>query len=369
MNRLQKRIASAVAASAVMLQLAVPALASTQIIISGNGAGSDNYGTVVESNTTTVTQSNEANVTNNVVAKSTTDDASANFNVGDVTVKSGDADTTVNVTNDLNTNVAHVDCCDASGNTEVEISGNGAKSTNTVALTEASVLATNQDNKANVLNHVYAKSDSGDLEADLNTNGDVMVKSGNATTDVTVSTHANTNIATVGTPLGGSTNPTASFIISGNGAFADNFINATLAKTNVSDQDNLANITNAVHAKSKCGDLGAEFNTGGDTTVWSGDATTTANVTNDVNFNYAALNCGCAEWDVMAKIHGNGAEGGYGHHHWWDTADNVINLTLANTKAYGQDNLANLNNDLGWLYADTGDLDSDLNTGESGTDP
>ncbi len=368
MNKIQKTIASAVAASAVLVQLAAPALA-TEIVITNNGSGADNYATVVETSTTTVSQSNVANVTNNVDADANTGNNGADFNTGGSTVvKSGDAATSVTVTNELNSNVADLDCCDNTSGTSVKIDGNGAKTDNTVALTNVKVTALNQDNVANVLNNVNADANTGKNGADLNTNGDVLVSSGKASSTVAVSTKANTNFAVVGSPLGGLPTSATSFIISDNGAYSDNFINATLVKTSSLDQDNLANVVNDVDADAKTSHNGADFNTGGDVYVLSGDAATTASVSNDVNFNYASLNCECAGWDVLAKINGNGASAG--NHHWWlDPADNVINLSLTSAKAYAQDNLANLDNDLRWLDAETGHNYADLNTGEGDSDP
>src|SRR4029079_13974415 len=84
---------------------------------------------------------------------------------------------------------------------------------------------------------------------------------------------------------------------------------------------------------------------------------------NAVNFNFADVDCGC-EWDVLAKIAGNGAEE---HHN--DEVDNLISLLLDNVQAVGQGNTANLTNDVDDADADTGDNETGFNTGEVGSDP
>lgn len=371
MNKLQKRIASAIAASAVFVQLSAPALATTSIVISGNGSGSVNYGTVTETSTTTVTQGNTANVTNNVDADANTGENSANYNTGGGTVVStGDAGTNVSVANNLNSNAAHVDCCDNSGGTDVTINGNGSFSQNTVELTDTSTTKLDQDNRATVTNTVDSDTTTGENGAKLNTGGDVVVLTGKASTDVSVSTTANSNVATVGTPTAGN-NPSASFHITGNGALSDNYIRAKLVKSSTLEQDNYARVVNNVDADADTGSNNAGFNTGGEAVINTGDAYAKAEVNNDVNFNYASLNCGCAGWDVMAKISGNGAnpEKYTDNMHMSLLGDNVIDLTLANTKVYGQDNNTSLDNDLRWLDAKTGGNDNSSNTGEGNSDP
>ena len=46
MNKFQKRIMSVVAGATLLVNTAMPAFASTTIVISGNGAGSNNSTTV-----------------------------------------------------------------------------------------------------------------------------------------------------------------------------------------------------------------------------------------------------------------------------------------------------------------------------------
>ena len=273
MTNLKRRIISAAAAGVMALNVVTPALA-TEIVIDGNGANSDNYVTVNNTNTTSVTQNNTANVTNTVKTDADTGDNKANYNTGgNVGIQTGDAEVKANVSNTLNSNQAQVNCCAAAG-TDVKISGNGAKSDNTVKL-------------------------------------------------------GNTNLNSV-------------------------------------TQNNNAKVTNDVDADAETGDNDANFNTGGDVVIMTGDAKAKVDVDNSVNFNAADIDCGC-EFDVLAKIAGNGAEAD-NHHHgwfkkWWDKDQNVITLDLVNTQLVGQTNGANLNNDVDVDDAETGDNEASSNTG------
>jgi len=364
MTNFKKQIVSAVAAGAMLLNVAMPALASTEIVISGNGAGSDNWSTVNQTSNTTVTQNNTANVTNDVDADAKTGGNDANYNTGgDVTIDTGDAKVEADVNNTLNSNSADVQCC-AGGDTNVEISGNGAYSDNGVELKQNTTTKVTQGNNAYVTNDVDADAKTGWNDANGNTGGDVTVKTGKATVDVDVATIANVNSAKVGSSLG-SSNPSASFVITGNGAGSENFIGAILGKATTVTQNNQAKITNDVDADAKTGGNDANYNTGGDVLIDTGNATVMADVDNAVNFNHADVDCGCT-WDVLAKIAGNGAEGEYENN---EGDDNIILLTLNSTQAVGQGNNANLDNNLEDLNAKTGYNDAELNTGDPGSDP
>lgn len=359
------KLTTAIATGAVLLNAMAPlALATTTIEISGNGAGSDNYVTLNQASTQTVTQSNTANVTNNVDADAKTGGNDANFNTGGtVVIDTGDAKSKVNITNDLNKNLAEVKCC-TPGNTNVTVSGNGANTNNTVALGQSTVTAVVQSNNANVTNDVGADAKTGYNDAMKNTGGPVLIVTGNATADIDVSTKANVNEAQVGNNGTGAANTSATFVISGNGAGSNNFINAALAKVNTVSQQNSAHIKNDVDANAKTGENDANFNTGGDVIIATGYAKVLADVNNTVNFNAADIDCGCT-FDVKAKIDGNGATGNQ------ESKDpNVINLGLNSIQAIGQGNGSFLNNELEDLDAKTGGNDVESNTGSvEGSDP
>lgn len=372
MNKFQKKVAAAIASAGLLVNAALPVFA-TEIIISGNGAGSDNFAEVNQNTTTTVSQDNNAFVVNNVDSSAKTGGNTAEFNTGGgVVIGTGDATSVVDVSNTLNTNSAAVACCETGG-TDVLIKDNGAFTLNNVKLNQNNTVVVDQDNNAMVMNYVDSDADTGNNKAGLNTGGDVVILTGKAGSGVTVSTQANSNSALVG---GGSALvlPTASFRIIGNGAGSDNYITANLNKLAVVDQDNFAFVKNHVDADAKTGKNDAMFNTGGDVVIGTGDATSLVDVDNMVNFNHASIDCGCT-WDVLAKIEGNGAdvpgclqESVLGCFPVLSDP-NVITLNLNSTQVYGQDNLAKLFNDVD-ADAKTGKNDNSLNTGDVlGGDP
>lgn len=366
MTNITRKFGTAVATVALLANsFAGIAAAGTTIEITGNGAGADSAVQVQQVSNTSVTQNNTANVTNNVDSNASTGGNDANYNTGgDVHIDTGKASSDATVSNVLNSNSAEVDCC-ASGDTEVTISGNGAKSDNAVDLTQATNTIIDQDNQANVTNNVDSSAKTGKNDANGNTGGDVTIYTGDAYADSSVSTVANVNSARV--KGGHGSNPSASFLITGNGYGSDNYILAALASNTIVDQDNNANITNNVDADAKTGKNDANYNTGGDVMIDTGNADADVIVDNSVNFNFADLDCGCL-WDVTAKIAGNGADGYSHHRHGKSEPDNYIGLNLATAQAAAQDNQAYLTNNAD-ADAKTGYNEAELNTGEPESDP
>lgn len=375
-NIMNKQIASVIAAGSLFINTALPVFAQTTVSISGNGAGSDNWATVSDTNTTTVTQTNTAFVTNTIDVEAETGENSANFNTGgDVAVVTGDAVANIDVSNTLNTNAAQVNCC-YTGATDVTVSGNGAFSENGVLLDKTNDISLNQVNTAYVDNYVDAEAETGENDALANTNGDVVIATGHAMVDVDVATVANANHAVVGgaVPAGQS----ASFRILNNGAGSDNYITALLSKGVTLDQTNYADVYNYVDVEAETGENDASFSTGGDVVIDTGNAEARVDIDNHLNFNHAAVDCGCT-WDVLAKIEGNGASlfplngsasllpiiGG--------TGENLITLALNSNRTIGQANLGLLDNYVGGeeeeLEVDTGDNTIFGSTAGSYSDP
>lgn len=362
MTNFKKQVFSVLAAGSLLVSVASPALADTNVTISGNGAGSTNFNTVSQTNTNTVTQNNDAHVTNNVTSNASTGGNDAGFNTGgNVSVETGNATTVANVTNALNSNAAQIAGCNCAGDTNVAVTGNGAQSKNTVTLGSTNVNTVSQDNNASVTNNVDNNAKTGYNDANGNTGGNVSVSTGNATASTTVKTVANANSASIGGGAGAG-NSSASFVITGNGAGSNNWINAGLTNVNSIDQNNSAHILNDVDSDAKTGGNDAGFNTGGNVEITTGNAGAGATVDNMVNFNSANLDCGCVT-DVLAKIAGNGA--GVGE----NGSQNTIALGLTNVNSIGQDNGNCLFNEVD-ANAKTGYNDANSNTGSVlGNDP
>lgn len=354
---LKRKIATAIATGGLLLNLLSPAaFAATTIEISGNGSSSDNTTTVNQTQSNTVVQNNNATINNNVDATSNTGGNSANDNTGgSVTVDTGNARTTVDVTNRANSNTADVNNCNCSGDTTVKISGNGTSSDNNVNLDTTHTNSVFQTNTANFNNRIDANARTGDNRANDNTGGDVMVRTGSATSDVTVNNAANANTAMIGNGSGTHRGGTLSATISGNGSRSDNTIDLDISNDSTIVQDNNANFRNRIDANSRTGDNRADDNTGGDVTIDTGNARSMVDIDNMANFNSASSDCGCL-LDLTAKISGNGTE-----------SDNRLTADLTNDLSVFQgeersgnrarfDNLVDAN-------SRTGDNRSDDNTG------
>ena len=323
MTSLQKKVTSAIAAGALLLQVALPVLAqSTTLVITGNGAESDSDINVAQTTTTTVVQNNTANISNDVDADADTGNNDANYNTGGaVSISTGDAATGVAISNTANSNVAEVNgCCDA--DVEVEISENGYKSDNEANLKLNTATNVFQNNSANIKNDVDADSDTGDNDANYNTGGPVSIETGDADTTVLIANQANSNWAKVGDGSGGAS---VKLKIVGNLAESDNDINLLFDRSLTLTQDNYANIKNDVDADSDTGKNDANYN-GGAVSIDTGDATVGVGIDNMANFNFADLDCGCI-LDVLAKVAGNGYK-----------SDNEINAALLDSKLAFQSN-------------------------------
>src|SRR3990167_758457 len=242
--------------------------------------------------------------------------------------------------------------------TSIEVTGNGYNSDNTAVVTQTNTTNVIQSNSATVVNYIDADADTGDNDANYNTGGDVVVSTGNAKTYVDVATTANSNLALVGgngAQAGG-----VSALITGNGYNADSDLTLTHVKTINIAQDNWAWVDNHVDAEAETGDNDANYNTGGDAAILTGNALTDIDIDNHVNFNAADVDCGCL-FDLDAKIGANGA----------DTDNDILaafidSLYIDQGFLYG--NIASLSNHVD-TDSDTGENDVEKNTGLPEGDP
>lgn len=352
---LKRRLVTGFATGAILLNTLMPvAFADTTISINGNGSDSDNNANVSFEQSTTVVQNNDAQITNDVRVDANTGDNEANDNTGgDVSVQTGDVDAEVSVTNVANKNVADVECC-TGGDKEIEISKNGSDSDNTVDFDWKNNIDVFQENDANIRNDVRVEANTGDNEANDNTDGDVSIETGDADVSVSVTNMANANFANVGN---GDNGGDVSLRITGNGSDSDNEIDLDFDSSIVISQDNDADIDNDIRVDADTGDNEAEDNTGDDVSIETGDIDSEVDVHNMVNFNWADLDCGCLLEDLTVEISKNGAD-----------SDNSIeadfNFNDDEEEGVFQENDINLDNDLEDLEFDTGDNEAEDNTGD-----
>jgi hypothetical protein len=352
-----KRIITAIATGAVLVNAMAPLAFADTLTVSGNGALSNNAVNVTNTAATVVNQTNNTNITNHVDSNASTGGNSSNFNTGgNSTIQTQNASTNVSVTNAAGLNQANISCgCNNSGAT-VNITGNGAESNNGVGVNNASTIFLNQDNNSRFNNDIDANATTGKNDSSFNTGGSTIISTGVASTTVNVNNKANANIANVG----GSSDPNAggsSVTISGNGALSNNGVALNQVSALVLDQTNNANIRNDVDANARTGNNTAQFNTGGFTGIGTGNATTNVNVNNLANFNAADLNCDCTFDGLTVKVAGNGAE-----------SDNGVVADSASSVFPDQTNGTSLFNDVDG-NAKTGLNDLGFSTGSVNGDP
>lgn len=359
MTKLKRQIIAVAGAAALLLQTAAPALGSTTIVVGGNASDTKNTANVTMTSNATVVQDNKAKVTNNVTVNSQTGKNTANENnLGDVKVDTGNSNVDAKVTNTLNKNVAHVDCC-PKGDTEVLIEKNGSKSDNTVSLKQDDDTEIHQNNYAGVDNKVRVDAGTGNNEANKNNGGSVRVGTGDSAVKVTESTHANENWARIGGKNDDKGGKLSARIVN-NASDTKNNINLTLDRDALIVQDNRADVDNDAHVKSETGNNEANKNNGGKVAIDTGDSTVEVWLTTDVNFNKAALDCGCL-LDVLAKVDGNAVN-----------SKNEIRATLDDDRAVfqggrkGGGNDADVDNRAD-VKGHTGDNDASKNNAGSGS--
>jgi len=353
MTNLQKKLTTALATGAVLANAFVPVAFAAELTISGNGSNSDSDINVNNNSDTTVAQTNTANVRNTVNVNADTGNNSASDNTGgDVRVRTGDANTDVNVKNILNSNVADVQNCGGCNlNYDLEVSGNGTRSDNKIDVDSDRNVALYQTNNADVDNNVDVNADSGSNDVNDNTGGDVTVRTGDIDTEVRLKTVANANSARIGGGSGSNAGGISARIL-GNGSESDNDIYLDFNSDVLLTQTNFADVDNHVDVDADTGYNDVNDNTGGSVALLTGDADATVVVDNMVNFNAADIdNCGCGDL-LTAKIAGNGTH-----------SDNKIDYDADKHLDTFQTNRGNLYNRLN-VDGDTGDNDVEDNTGE-----
>jgi len=302
-------------------------LGDTHILISENGAETDNDATIKDYGDIYVDQYNKAFVKNDVDADADTGDNDANQNTGgEVLVATGNAKAKVEISTIANANEVQVGSGGQSGSElSAEIVGNGYKSINDIYLKLDQDITLNQENSAKVFNEVDADADTGDNDANQNTGGDVLLHTGNAKTWIEVDNMVNFNSADV--DCGCVVDLLAKIGV--NGAETDNDIYAKLGNDLWVNQGydgagNFALLKNYLDGDSDTGKNDVDQNTGdpeGDPAILTGDAWDHVAVENSGNVNVYGEGAGI-DWPELPN---------------WSDFDFDFNITL------------NLGQLMGWL--------------------
>jgi hypothetical protein len=357
MKDLAKKVAIGVATGALVMQsLVIPSFATVNVVVSGNGADSENTVDVSKTNTTAVQQTNTANVSNNIDAKANSGDNEVKDSTGgDVKIDTGDADSAVVVKNTLNSNEASVACGGCPTDLGILVSGNGAHSTSDVNTSLTNTTQVDQNNAANVENHVDAKSNTGKNDVKDSTGGNVSIDTGDASAWAAVTNKANANVANVSNGAGAESGA-LDILVTGNGAHSENDVNTALSNTTWLKQNNWADISNDVEVDANTGKNRADDNTGGSSSISTGNADSAAKVDNMANFNVAHVE-DCCQFDGLVKVAGNGAD-----------SENDVNFDVASVLVNTQDNSFSCGENKSWLEwwrNDCNNVEAKSNTGKN----
>jgi hypothetical protein len=302
---------------------------------SGNGVDSTNDAHVNAAVDSLTFQQNDASVENSMILESDSGNNSADKNTGgDSIIETGDASVSANAltfaNNNLEGNVIYSVvnifgdlvgdlifpegmCCFESAT--AQNMGNGADSQNSADLDLSNTDLTYQFNNVDIKNNLIIYADTGENVTSKNTGGSSSIETGKANVEAEVVNIANTNIAggdwwlvivneagnwvgkILGAPVGAlfagssgfdiSENEEGEFFVtnSGNGANSQNTISVNQDMMDTTVQTNTADITNNLNLSANTGDNSASRNTGGDSSITTGDANVIANLVNFVNNN------------------------------------------------------------------------------------
>jgi hypothetical protein len=410
---------------------------SSVVLNDENGSGSANTGTASSTVVDSTNQNNSALVGSSLNQGTTTGESSASFNVGDTNLTTGNANTSGTAITSVNTNMDGVmvsefnvidnhkgdiilsdaallqNCisgCPGGAGTATNV-GNGADTTNNSTSTANTTDNTNQNNTAGVGNNMTLDANSGDNKASFNGNGDTTLTTGDANISANSLTFANNNLsgnvtyAVVNiygdlegdivlpefTAWDAGANGTTATNTNNDASSTNNAI-ANSANTDNTFQNNDATIANTLVLDTNTGENDASANTGGDTTIKTGNTNIDANVLNVANSNldggtwYLVLVnvagrwigrlIGSPEGSTMAGSEGTefeiGSDGaisaslGAVNDGNGAGSENNATATSTNTSNTTQNNTANINNTLN-LSANTGGNSTSYNTGGDST--
>jgi hypothetical protein len=285
----RRRITSVVFITLGILLVFASNAKAIEIVISDNGAGSDNEVSVEVTQETTVEQTNEANVENEVDIDSNTGGNETSGNTGDdVVIVTGDVESEVFVENSLNQSSVDAECCLPDLNSE--ISGNGAYSDNSIELEVNQETNITIDQKADVSNEIDGNANTGENTANLNS-GDVTIKTG----DIKVSGGIVSGLINSANVSGSSGGGSVNVNISGNGEGSNNKISASFNDPTDIQLNHTANIRNSVYWDLNTGGNSANGNLG-DVQILTG------NILFDFFVKNGPVNFGGVDWQCCDGV-------------------------------------------------------------------
>lgn len=150
----------------------------------------------------------------------------------------------------------------AFASSSIDISGNGAFSSNGASVMHTSSMNLSQTNNSNFQNNVSSNANSGGNASSFNTGGSTGVTSGSASSHVDIHNMGGMNMASLTscTECGASN---AMIKIHGNGAFSQNGVNANSSNSQNTSQQTTTQVSNSVQSNANSGNNNSSFNTQG----------------------------------------------------------------------------------------------------------
>lgn len=197
MTNLFKKLSVGVATAALLGASFATSAFAADVTVSGNGDGSTNIVTVKDTCSNSVHQSNSTTVTTtaNVTANTGGNEVESNTG-GSSSIETGNATAGASVTVDGGSNTATpASCCSCleGGASDVNVTGNGDKTTNIVTSTKKQKTKVTQKNKTKVTTTVNVKAKTGHNEIEKNTGSGSDLTTGDAQSGVDVSVTAPSN--------------------------------------------------------------------------------------------------------------------------------------------------------------------------------
>ncbi len=305
----------------------------------GNGVDSTNTTTITNSSNDTTFQNNDATIGNTLTLSANSGNNMSSENTGgESVIYTGNANVSANLltfaNNNIQGNVLYgvvniygnlvgdiifpeeylmmAPCCEEQP-LAISTANNGANSTNTTAINTSTTDTTIQSNDAIIENTLILNAQTGNNETTGNTSGDNRVITGNANIDANVVNIANSNITDgnfwlviineagkwIGRIIGGNGSNIAGsegFLVAtdehgniiattGNSANSINTTTIDNESNQTTTQTNTAVVKNTLNLSANTGTNQANNNTGGNSSIVTGDANIIANMVNFVNNN------------------------------------------------------------------------------------
>lgn len=362
-----KKLATLTGSLALLAWTVLPAIAAGNNCSNGTtGPFASNYCTINNSSNVTVNNVNDAQITNNVTARSNTGGNSASYNTLGGAISTGNATLNATVSSVANINTTTVSGGPSASNNSGVNDITGPYSDNRIDISNNRNVDVWNSNTATVNNSVNVTANTGDNNADYNT-GPASVMTGNAGLRASVGTHVNDSATGISAGAGGTGGNSGANNTTG--PFSTDYVTINNTSDVTVNNVNDLIVGNFVDALANSGRNSASYNTLGGA-IGTGNAGANVGVNTEGNINTTTISM------LMGGFANDGSNGVTGPY-----SDNRVDLLNSQNilvdnwnnkcESHNADRLKCDPSDLGVFNydndeANTGDNDSDYNTGGGG---